>query len=356
MLSLQADGSARLEIKPTAQDPVGLTIHIGKPWAYDSVGRPIKTWYEVSGTSLVQYVDGRAAQGHVTFDPTYTALDCAGHWADLDAYWYLSIAASDIAYCPVMGMFIAANSYTPVWGYEANVANDMGKVVVRQDGGWPFSPDTGWAWDFQVPCKAHDYCYDLRKASFSATVTDSDCDVWFFWLMEAHCNDRIFAQYCCVVRDSYYLAVSLPSVVTDPDPGVVQVLNLATLKCADVEGPSLTDGTPLQQWDCVGVANQKYRIWPAPGAPGFFQIKTTFSGSTRCARALTDPVIWTCQNWDSQRFQIRGALNHDIYSIRSKFHSSECWKVPNAFTNGLDLINPPCNDYSSWYLWRIVAT
>lgn len=39
-----------------------------------------------------------------------------------------------------------------------------------------YSPDTGPFFDFQVPCKAHDYCYDLRKAGFSGTVTDDACD------------------------------------------------------------------------------------------------------------------------------------------------------------------------------------
>lgn len=50
----------------------------------------------------------------------------------------------------------------PRVGFETNVANNYGEVLVRQDGGCSHSPDTGPYWDFQIPCKAHDFCYDAR--------------------------------------------------------------------------------------------------------------------------------------------------------------------------------------------------
>ncbi len=99
--------------------------------------------------------------------------------------------------------------------------------------------------------------------------------------------------------------------------------------------------------------NQRFWILPAPGAPGYFQIKPLHT-SGKCARALYDPVQYECKNWDSMRFKIQGALNVDQYSIRSKWHPSECWKVPESWGNGTDLIDPSCDDYDSWYIWRIV--
>ncbi len=83
-------------------------------------------------------------------------------------------------------MFRARHSYFPTWGYEANVFNDYGRVLVRSTGecsgpldnwiNWLDFPDRGYAWDFRVPCKAHDYCYDLRRASFGNTVSDEGCE------------------------------------------------------------------------------------------------------------------------------------------------------------------------------------
>lgn len=352
-LEVYEDGSASISI--LHRDSSVQTVGIASPWAIDSEGRTVQTWYEVRAERLIQIIDGHAATGAITFDPTYTTLSCVGHYSDQDAFFYLNMWQSDPGYCPVMGMFNspATNNYSPVWGWEANVANDYGKIAIKQGGDCSWGPDTGWAWDFQVPCKAHDYCYDLRKAGFSGTVTDGECDHWLYWLMEAHCNDRFFAFDCRLIRDSYKTAVSLPGVVTNPNPGLVEIRSRMTGKCADIEGASSADNTPIQQWSCVGVSNQRYKIWPAPNAPGYFHIKP--SHSNMCARALTDPVQWSCVNtWDSERFRIQGALNQNQYSIRSKHHQNECWKVPLSWSNSTDLVDPVCDDYNNWYIWRIV--
>ncbi|RMH78219.1 MAG: hypothetical protein D6683_07890 [Actinomyces sp.] len=351
-ITVHEDGSASVQLRNELGSVVG-SLGVATPWALDADGEAVPTWFKADGTRLRQIVDTSAAALPVTFDPTYTTISCAGRWNDLVAYWYLNLDPGDIAYCASSGMFIAANGYTPVWGFETNVANDFGKIALRQDGGCSNSPDTGWAWDFQVPCKAHDYCYDLRKASFSGTVSDNDCDLWFFWMMEAHCNDRFFSGDCRIIRDLYYAAVSLPGVVTEPNPGLVEIQNFGSSKCADIEGPSTADNTPIQQWSCVGVSNQRFRIWPAPGAPGYFQIKPQHA-SGLCARALTDPVQWACSNtWNTQRFKLQGALNLDRYSIRSKYRENECWKVPTSYANGADLEDPACFDTNNWYLWSI---
>ena len=286
---------------------------------------------------------------------TFNNVNCIGYWSDLPAWNYLDMTPNDQGVCPVRGMFTAANGYFPVWGDQPSVANNYGKVLVRQDGECSFLVDTGPNWDFQVPCKAHDYCYDLRKASFSGTVSDSDCDWLMLDLMYADCDDRnpVAEAACKDLADHAFAVVRAPSVVTNPNPGVVEIRSRQTGKCADIEGPSVNDGVPIQQWTCVGVSNQRFKIYPAPNAAGFFHIKPTHSN--KCARALNDPVQWSCSNtWNSQRHRIQGALNQDQFSLRSRTNTSECWKVPTSWNNGTDLTNPWCNDTNSWYLWRIV--
>lgn len=346
------------EIEIVGLEDLSTTFSVGEPWAIDATGAEVPTWYGVEGTALRQFVDTTDAVAPVVFDPTYSTISCAAHYSNLNAAQYLNMygPTDDFASCPVMGMFRAANPYRPAWGFETNVANDYGKIMLRQDGDCsPPAEDTGFAWDFQVPCRAHDYCYDLRKAAFSGTVSDGGCDRAFYDLMEAHCNNRVLSGDCRLVRDIYYLAVIAPGVVTDPNPGIVEIPNRETAKCADVEGPSPNDGTPIQQWSCVGVSNQRFRIHPAPNAPGLFHIKPT-SITGKCVRATSTVFQWTCSDTLlSERFRIQGALNEDMYSLRDALSSfGRCWHVPgNSYSNGTDLDNPTCNDLSYWYIWRI---
>lgn len=172
----------------------------------------------------------------MTFDPTYATMTRGnGYSSDQGATTYLDIypAGTDDGYCAPGGIFWARNGYLPVWGFETNVANDYGWIPLRQDGFCSYSPDTGLAWDFQVPCKAHDYCYDLRKAGFSASATDNACDNAFDSLMEAHCNNRVLIDDCRIVRFTMYSFVSANDVATNPDPAAVTIRPLHSGKCAE---------------------------------------------------------------------------------------------------------------------------
>lgn len=323
----------------------------------DANGVELPTWYEMDGSVLRQVVDAANAKAPVLFDPTYSFMSCLGHFSDLSAPEYLDMygPSTDYGVCSVHGLFFARNDYLPVWAFETNVANDYGLIPVKQAGDCSVGSATGISFDFQLPCRAHDYCYDLRKAGFSGTVTDSGCDSAFLNLMRAHCNNRVFSGDCNTTADIYYLAVRLPNVVTEPDPALVYIQNRANLKCADVEGPSSLNGTPIQQWSCVGVANQIFRVWPAPGAAGLFQVRPVWIAG-KCVRAAVFNVTQnTCiDSLQSERFRIQGALNQDQYSIRNQLDSFvDCWHVPsNSGTNGTNLIDPVCNDFSNWYIWR----
>lgn len=352
---VNADGSAYI-VRATA-DGVPEMIGVAEPWAIDATGAVVPTWYTADGSTLVQVVDARDRLAPITFDPTYSSINCLGYYSDRDARDYLNISAGNIQYCAPAGMFYAANGYLPVFGYEANVNNDYGRVALRQDGSCsPPGTNTGYAWDFQVPCKSHDFCYDLRKASFSGTVSDSACDSAFYDVMEAHCNDRILAADCRLVRDAYYLAVRAPFVVTNPSPGVVYITNGRTGKCMDIEGPS-TANVPIQQWDCADVSQMTWRIWPQSGYPGQFKIVSEYSDKCVAPSPIYNVVVQqVCSTSSYHRIRIRGALNENQFSLRDgQSGFANCIAVPSLDTNGTNLTDPACFDYSYSHIWRINA-
>lgn len=213
-----------------------------------------------------------------------------------------------------------------------------------RDGGCSWSPDTGPFFDFQLPCKAHDYCYDLRKAGFSGTVSDDQCDLWFYWLMEAHCNNRLLAGDCRIIRDTYYLAVAAPGVVTDPDPAPISLKVQHSLQCADVAGSSQADNATIVQYPCTGTQNQKFRLVPAPGAAGYFLIKPAHSGKCADVNAGTAGLTqWGCGAFSEQRFTIQGVGTNNVYTIRSQLHNGGwCWDVPASSTATVQLTEYTC--------------
>lgn len=281
---------------------------------------------------------------------TYSPMSCSnGYYAELNGPTYLDMypaSSGDYGLCAPPGIFSSRNGYTPSWGYETNVANDYGSIPVYPSGGCSSSPDTGWAWDFQLPCKAHDYCYDLRKAGFSGTVTDSDCDSAFYWLMEAHCNDRVFSGDCRLVRDSFYSAVSLPWVVTNPDPAPVAIRPLHSGKCADIPGSSISILVPITQFTCYYTANQKFFFMPASGNPGYFEIRPSHY-TLNCAALNGDNLVqWGCGGLSTALFRIQGSYLQNNFTIRSKYNNnSKCWDVPySSLADGVGLMEYWCNE------------
>lgn len=134
------------------------------------------------GDILRQVVDAGQASPPIVFDPTYSDVNCSRHSSTGNAAFYRNTWDYDPSYCTVYGMIMAqpTSGYIPEWGFEANLANDYGKLIIRRTGECSYLSDTGFNYDFQVLCKAHDFCYDLRRASFSGTVSDQDCDVWIW--------------------------------------------------------------------------------------------------------------------------------------------------------------------------------
>ncbi len=336
-VSLDCGPNHRLKVQPgadggllvSAVGPAGSVdlAWVGTPWAVDAHGTELKTYYEiVGGTTIRQHVDATKAIAPVVYDPTYHTVYCTtyGYHADLRAEAYLDMYSPDVGFCPTHAFFWGRNNYMPIFAFETNVANEYGSVLVRQSGECSYISDTGPYWDFQVPCKAHDYCYDLRKAGFSGTVTDYDCDVLLFYLAEAHCNDRFFLEDCRKFRDALYFAVTREAVVTEPDPVAVQVWGPISGLCIDVYQASTTAGTPVVQHHCHGGFNQRFRMWPAPSNPGYFQAKSAHAVGMCLESNINTANIEQrdCNGSLAQQlWQVRPFSNWDEYSLRSKHHS-----------------------------------
>ncbi len=357
----QRPNGAYLDLSNGSDAP--LVYELASPWAVDATGRELPTWFEFEGTTLRQVVDATAATAPVLFDPTYSTVSCSGHYSDRTAGVYMNTSTADRADCPVLGMLRAVRRYTPVWGFEDNVANEYGKLMIKQSGECSGLSDTGPSYDFQVPCKAHDYCYDLRRAGFTGTVTDEACDEWLYSFMEAHCNDR-GTQFgkadCRVHRDGVYLVVRFPTVVSHAEPGLVTIRNYQTDKCADVERASRNQGALVQQYSCVGVTNQQFRIFPVEGHAPYFYIRAEHSDQCMGVRATEIYISQeNCFPFEQLQMRILSARNEDAYSIRPRTSLSgstrDCWHVPfNSFDNEVKLDHPFCDDSSNWYVWRII--
>lgn len=66
----------------------------------------------------------------------------------------------------------------------------------------------------------------------------------------------------------------------DHDNSVFQIRNAVTLKCMDAAGSNV-DGTPIIEWPCNGISNERFQADRA--LPGFVTLKSRVSGtSTHC--------------------------------------------------------------------------
>lgn len=233
---------------------------------------------------------------------------------------------------------------------------------------------SGISYDFQIPCRAHDYCYDLRRVGFTGTVTDRDCDDRFQELMTAHCDNRLKSKRICrLTRNSFHLAVTIPMVTAGdheddpPAPGKVEIRNTGTDKCAAVRYSQ--PGTQrtvhlLEQQSCGVASNKLFYIYPAPDPAvnageydfldDYYQIRPA-NATDRCLEKTPNGQFQsaTCNKTSElQLFEIRGGT-HNQYTIRSKGHLNSCWKVSGANLWTAITNSTNCNGTDSKSIWRI---
>ncbi len=342
----------------------------------------------------------------------YQTLTCSSYSTDADARDYLDMDRDkyDRAVCPPPGLFLASpgTGDWPSWGFQKSVADDYGKIVVEESGecsgpkdDWNIDfPDTGLHWDFQVPCKAHDHCFDLIRAGLSGTISSNDCHSLMSDLMEADCNNRNFAmsRICRAAKLKVHAAVKSFSGAS-PDPGAVRLVNIGTGLCADVDrsvlpsghsSDGLADGTVVLQWPCrtFNADNQQFRLHPSNEWPGYFQIQpehsagsymcVTVAGSSLvqkpCAGKLKEPPpprpLRTRPTppppdevpISQQLFRFSAVSDDDEYTISSKATRRSCWTVPSTDATttprrGTRLVNAVCRPtgpaVGSYQIWSI---
>lgn len=358
LVEVSGDGTALLRSR--GGGGMEFVAQVGRPWAIDADGQELPTWYRASGAVLEQVIDASDARGPIVFDPTYSNVFCSTRTFTGTATAYLDFQTSDSpATCPPHTVFWNRKTYSAVWGFETNVANDYGKILLKQNGGCSHGPDTGPSWDFQVPCKAHDYCYDLIEAGFVANLIRFDCNNTFYYLMEAHCNNRVFSGDCRYTRDTYYAAVDKYGnpVVSPAYVSLRPWLN--SNKCADVRGPSSADGTPIQNYTCFAVSQQRFRFSPAAGNSSYYEIQSQFASKCADVDINTPPprflTIWPCGTGLTQRHFRISSVGGDVWEIRSRYASLQtCWDLPYSdSSDGNRLVEWWCDGQSKqrWLLY-----
>ena len=305
----------------------------------------------------------------------YYNLRCAIYAADEGASFYLNLGFMELENCPVMGMFHAVRSYNPKLVTNTALYSNYGFVSVRQDGDCSRAPDSSPFFDFLIPCQAHDYCYDLRRAGFDETVSDSDCDEIFLDMMKADCDfrSRTHQYTCSYMAGIYYGTVQIPIAGTaSPSPGLVQLRNVSTNLCMTVPESKEDDDVQLIQQNCNGDKNQIFRIHPLAISEignAFFNIKPEHSQKpstvvtprqNKCIRMIDSSwrvVQWECSNrlYDSMKFSLE-SIGKNNYSILS--YNGRCIKPTSVLPNSLIVVGHCINYITSLsgqdiLYWRI---
>ena len=278
----------------------------------------------------------------------YTNLNCTTYSANASAREYLNVDTNkhDRATCPPEGLFLASPEIRdwPKWGFQQTVADDFGKIVVEESGecSGPRDslnldyPDTSWFHDYQVPCKAHDYCFDLRRAGLNATVTDNDCDILLQDLMYADCNKRqSVAKGLCEGQADLIRGIQR-FVDQGPQPGLVNFVNVKTGKCISVKSSSVADDTDVVQSSCINGKNQRFSLHSAAGSAGYFQIKPAHStDQNMCVAVAVASLKQNPCNTSSQQQAFRlDSVSGDTWAIKRKNLTRSCWTVPYTDSSG----------------------
>lgn len=303
---------------------------------------------------------------------------CSNYAADQDARFYLNADKNQYGNCPVMGLFHAVRNYTPKLTYNHAVHSKYGLVSTREDGECSNVDSSGPSFDFLVPCQSHDYCYDLRRAGFSETVTDSDCDVIFAKMMDADCELRPDGQRTvCIatsLRYSHFVKTDLLGAAYKK-PGLIQLRNVRTNLCITVPNYSKNDGVRVIQQECRGNDNQIFRMHPLSESQigeVYFTIRPEHSQESwsrtnpskkRCLKLHTRNLtllssVHVVQGdcgitaKDTMKFRLSSVSGNNIYHINT--NKTQCLR-PNFVSSDSNITSVSCfivgNDSLSQ--WRI---
>lgn len=160
------------------ETPIG---YIDVPWAYDANGNTIPVTQTITRTSITLTVQHANAVYPVYADPTYYHINCDyGYSTQYSTQNYLRVNGV----CPQYPNFYYNRNYWPMG------SSSIGEHrTLRRDGGCSHVSDTGLTFDFRVPCRTHDYCWDLVREDYPY-VSRNTCDNYFKSDMAIACRNQ----------------------------------------------------------------------------------------------------------------------------------------------------------------------
>lgn len=237
-------------------------------------------------------------------------------------------------------------------------------------------------YDRRVPCKAHDYCWDLVRFAVAPGLSEDDCDDRFKDLMYSDCADRdTRMEWCRNDAENWEGWMGFgnnlnifSNLETQIAPGVVVVQNVETDMCLDIEGSLKQSGARLIQWQCKEhnghiPNNRLFRFHPGKSyRDWYFRIQPEHDSNSCASVTSTDKIVLSkpnrpamplgpgpCQATHNLFVLVSaGEDNEERYTIRSSYSSNSCW-TPETSDQGSGLINATrCNRSSNnLHLWRI---
>ncbi|MEY2419941.1 MAG: hypothetical protein QOI95_8 [Acidimicrobiaceae bacterium] len=187
-----------------ADTPVG---YIHPPVGRDAFGRDVPVTQTLdNGTLTVAINPEQDTIWPVVIDPTYTAVSCSTSGTGAYAYDYTHVTG----WCPYGITFFWTSGYWPV---KANIDQTNEPRVVDQNGDCSGpEPDHAAWYDFQVPCRMHDFCWDLRKVKPPynySNVSKADCNNLFRDAMITNCATKtiVYQTMCTATADRFKNAV-----------------------------------------------------------------------------------------------------------------------------------------------------
>jgi hypothetical protein len=172
-------------------------------------------------------------------------------------------------------------------------------------------------------------------------------------------NREIIQSDCSGEADQDWVFVSTDP-FNNPDPTLAtdvsyEIVGDFSDKCLDVKGSSELNGASLQQWQCTGAANQRYRLMNV--GDGFYRVSNISSG--KCLRAEsgksdngTRMVLWDCNDNPDQKIRLEPSAN-ETFNFRFA-HSKKCMDVAGTSTdNGKEVHQWDCSSSTPDQKWSL---
>jgi len=135
----------------------------------------------------------------------------------------------------------------------------------------------------------------------------------------------------------------------DPPQGTFKLVNMNSGKCLDVENASTTNNAWVNQFDCHGLANQRWYYWAVPGSnPTEFLVINDWSGHCLdIPDGSSNPGVrlqqYSCHGFDNQQFRLVFTL---LGWALVNANSGKCLEVAGGSTASPAVVQQNTCDFS----------